>query len=68
MLIFESYYIFYVVSAPNLKNSFVIFGRETKLSGKDLHPLATPQGFHDDPRIRLEALLEVLQTEDKISL
>lgn len=44
-----------------LTPNFVIFGREIQLSGKDFHPLATPQGYHDDPRIRSEALLEVFQ-------
>lgn len=44
-----------------LSPNFVVFGREIQLSGKDIHPLATPQKPNSDSLTRSEALLEVFQ-------
>lgn len=44
-----------------LTPNFVVFGREIQLSGKDIHPLATPFKENVDPLTRSEALLEVFR-------
>lgn len=44
-----------------LTPNFIMFGREIQLSGKDIHPLASPFETDIDPKTRSEALLEVFQ-------